>query len=433
MMNLLIIFRFFIIPLVILGISPGLGWAAFGPVESAKTWMDDTLATDLFGFMEVRNGWRLQSDDQKDSSIAEARLQADLGRDFGWGLARLKTDLVGDLIEEEARFEIREANFSFTPLDIIDVKAGRQVLTWGTGDLVFINDFFPKDWESFFIGRDSEYLKRPSDAVKTSFYFDFFNLDLVYTPYLNESRYIDGSRLSYWNGVENRIVGREVIFDDQQRSSFWHDAEFSMRLSRNIAGYELAAYGFSGFWKTPEGLDQNSMKLYYPRLRIYGASVRGTILGGIGNVEAGYYDSREDPAGDNPLVRNSEWRLLVGFERELGYELTGSVQGYVELKTDYNAYRRFLRSGSPHDDRDRHLLTVRLTKMLLNQNLRLSVFLYYSPTDQDGYLRPNAQYKLTDNWTIDGGGNIFFGEQDYTFFGQFQNNTNIYLGLRYNY
>ena len=31
------------------------------------------------------------------------------------------------------------------------------------------------------------------------------------------------------------------------------------------------------------------------------------------------------------------------------------------------------------------------------------------------------------------GGNIFFGDYPNTFFGQFQNNTNVYLGLRYSF
>ncbi|MFW6031595.1 MAG: hypothetical protein ACOC9T_03300, partial [Myxococcota bacterium] len=32
----------------------------------------------------------------------------------------------------------------------------------GTGDLVFLNDLFPKDWRSFLLGRDLDYLKAPS-------------------------------------------------------------------------------------------------------------------------------------------------------------------------------------------------------------------------------------------------------------------------------
>ena len=94
---------------------------------------------------------------------------------------------------------------------------------------------------------------------------------------------------------------------------------------------------------------------------------------------------------------------------------------------DYDAY---LSSAEQYvKDEYRHLFTLRLTKLLLNQNLILSFFVYYSPSDEDGYLRLNSQYKLTDQWAAVAGGNIFFGAEDHTFFGQFNENNNLYAGL----
>ena len=48
-------------------------------------------------------------------------------------------------------------------------------------------------------------------------------------------------------------------------------------------------------------------------------------------------------------------------------------------------------------------------------NLILSLFAYYSPSDNDGYLRPRVTYKIDDNLTVDGGFNYFLGEEEYTF------------------
>ena len=81
-----------------------------------------------------------------------------------------------DLNTGDGFIDLRELNILFTPIDIMDVKAGRQILTWGTGDLLFINDLFPKDWNSFLLGRDEEYLKAPSDAVFASFFPALGNL-----------------------------------------------------------------------------------------------------------------------------------------------------------------------------------------------------------------------------------------------------------------
>jgi len=46
---------------------------------------------------------------------------------------------------------------------------------------------------------------------------------------------------------------------------------------------------------------------------------------------------------------------------------------------------------------------------------------------------PNIHYKATDNLAVKTGANIFFGDHASTFFTQFQNNTNIYVALRYSF
>jgi len=394
----------------------------------------DKYGVDLNGFIEGRQGWRLQDDPyEKDSSVSEMRMQLDLSKDADWGVIKLKGDLVGDQVEEKAYAELRELNFAFSPLDFMDLKIGRQTLTWGTGDLLFINDLFPKDWKSFFIGRDNEYLKAPSDAIKGSLFFGLFNIDLIYSPVFNASQYIDGTRLSYWNAMLGRTAGRDFIFDDVERNRYFRDDEYAARLSKNIGGVELGLYGYHGFWKTPEGLEMNEVKLLYPKLSVYGASARGALWGGIGNIEIGYYDSSDDRDGDDPLVRNSEIRTLAGFERELAPDFTGGFQYYLEWMQEYETYKSTLPAGTAAKDEFRHVLTLRLTKLLMNQNLRLSLFTYYSPSDQDGYIRPKVHYKVTDQWAIETGANIFVGKDDYTFFGQFQNNTNAYASVRWSF
>ena len=87
---------------------------------------------------------------------------------------------------------------------------------------------------------------------------------------------------------------------------------------------------------------------------------------------------------------------------------------------------------SPRDE-NRHLFTLRLTRLLMDQNLTLSLFTFYSPSDNDTYLRPKANYKATDHWTLEAGGNIFLGEKVDTFFGQFERNSNLYAGVRYSF
>lgn len=391
------------------------------------------LPVEMHGFYEVRGGYRLQNDKyQKDMSIMEGRFQFDLFSYFDWGDVKVKGDALGDLVTEEGDFDLREANVFTRPTDFMDLKVGRQILTWGTGDLVFINDLFPKDWQSFFIGRDTEYLKAPSDAAKVSLFGDWANLDITYTPKFDPDRYIKGERISYWNPNLGRTAGRDAIIHTDKPDEWFRDSEIAARLYKNIENYELAFYGYSGYWKSPGGQDPSTNQAIFPDLNVYGASLRGTVGEGIGNVEIGYYDSADDQSGNDPMINNSEMRYLVGYTQEIGKDLTMGLQYYIEQMLDYGAYRRNLPSG-PARDEDRHLTTLRLTKLLMNQNLRLSLFTYYSPSDKDVYMRPNANYKASDNMAVEVGSNIFFGDYPHTFFGQFEDNTNIYTSLRYSF
>jgi hypothetical protein len=403
------------------------------------------LDTELHGFVDGRAGVRTQNDPYEDDrSLTELRVQLNSMTYFDWGELTARGDFVYDdlatdrgnvdLENGDGFFDLRELNVLFTPVDWSDVKVGRQILTWGTGDLLFINDLFPKDWNSFLLGRDEEYLKAPSDAVYASFFPSIGSFDIAYMPRMDADRYIDGRRVSYWNPAPppGSIAGQNAEIDADRRDEWFRDDEISARFYRPVLSYEAAIYSYHGFWKSPQGYDPASMNNYFPEMNSVGASAQGSLGSGLINAEAGYYDSSEDRSGTNPLIPNSEVRFLTGYEREVAKNLTAGFQYYLEWMQDYDDY---LAGVNPNTSRDevRHVLTLRLTKMLMNQNLMLGLFTFYSPSDNDAYFRPVATYKFSDHWMFTANGNIFVGEEDYTFFGQFKYNSNVNLGVRYSF
>ncbi|MCI5166273.1 MAG: hypothetical protein D3903_09300, partial [Candidatus Electrothrix sp. GM3_4] len=395
-------------------------------------------------------GTRLVDDENEDTlSIGEARAQLELTRDFDAFTLQFKGDLLADAVTEELEADIRSLNVAFRPSDVLDVKIGRMVSTWGTGDLVFINDMFPKDWQSFFIGRDDEYLKQASNSIRTGLFLGDYTIDLVYTPRFQGSEYVSGERLSYFNPGVGQIVGQNMIMADDAPDEYFEDDETSVRLSKRFGGVETALYGYMGFWQEPEGMDATTGKAIYPRLNVWGASARfpakelknlidsevfeKEIFRGVVNIEAGYYDSFDDDEGLNPYIRPSEYRFLIGYDLALAHELTGGFQYYLEMIDEYENYEQTVAPGMEARDEYRQMLTMRLTKMMMQQTLTLSLFAYYSPTDNDGYIRPKFKYKLTDNWQVDGGFNLFFGEDKHTFWGRFEDNSNAFVGVRYSF
>ena len=388
---------------------------------------------DVHGFTELRGGYRLRKDPyEKDMSVMESRLQLDFSSYNDWADFKYKSDVWGDGVTEQGDYDTRELWMFTRPTDFMDVKIGRQVLTWGTGDLLFLNDLFPKDWQSFLIGRDTEYLKAPSDAAKFSFFNDIANVDFVYTPQFDSDRYITGEYISYWNGNLGRRAGRDAIVHSDKPDRWFTDDEFAARIYKNINNYEVALYGYWGFWKSPGG-QTPSGKATFPKLDVYGASVRGQVGKGIGNAEVAYYRSKDDTSGDDSLVNNSEMRYLVGYTQEIAKDFNAGVQYYVEQMLNYDDYEDNQPASANDRDEFRHVVTLRLTKLLMNQNLNLSMFTFYSPSDEDAFLMPKVQYKATDNLLLEAGSNIFFGDHPHTFFAQFENNTSLYGAVRYSF
>jgi len=394
------------------------------------------LALSAHGFLEGAAGVRLTDNPSqpKDATLGEGRLQVELSQE-GPADSRLffKADLIGDAVEERGDADLREFYLDLSPAQVLDIRAGRQILTWGTGDLIFINDLFPKDFVSFFIGRSLEYLKLGNDAVKFSLYPGPFSLDLVAVPQFTPSEIPKEERLSFFNPFANRIAAPGESLSTRKPAATLENTELALRLYRTFGSYEGVLYGFRGFFKEPVGIDPAERTLIFPKLSAYGASLRGPFLQGIASVEFGYYDSREDRTGTNPLIENSSLKYLLGYERELRTDFTVRAQYYLEQMLDYGAYKASLPAGAPEKKEYRHLLFLRLTRFLRYQTVELSFIGFFSPSDEDGLVNPQVSYKITDRLSVASGANVFFGKKDFTQFGQLDKDDNLYLRLRASY
>ncbi|NNE17049.1 MAG: hypothetical protein HKN10_01110 [Myxococcales bacterium] len=373
----------------------------------------------------------------------EARFRLNLDATHQIVSARFRGDVFADAVERRIWFDIRDASIFVRGGSWFSMRFGRQVLTWGTGDFLFLNDLFPKDFNSFFIGRADEYLKAPSNSVQTTFMIKKVGLDLIWTPIFEPDRFINGQRLSFFNPLVGEIIGDrspitpiEPLFPEQRlRNGTVHG-----RLYGTAGAVELAAYGYVGYWMQPNALaltdpaDPNSIVgLTYARLAVYGASLRTPLFGGLFNVEAAFYDSFKDRAGTTPATPNSQFRGLVGYERELFPKFQMGLQYYLEytLKHDELTSSSFWPQYEQHEFR--HLITLRLNQLLVMDKLELSLFVFFSPDELDTYIRPRITYKVVEPLAIVIGANLMFGRDDYTFFGQLQENTNVYARLRYSF
>src|SRR3990172_6922576 len=79
----------------------------------------------------------------------EERLRGEVTGSSGPTDFNLKVDLVHDAIAGEESIEVREGYIDYRSTDY-DLRIGRQIITWGVGDLLFINATYPKNYNAFF-------------------------------------------------------------------------------------------------------------------------------------------------------------------------------------------------------------------------------------------------------------------------------------------
>jgi len=365
---------------------------------------------------------------------ADERLRLELSGDTASGSLSLlfKGDLFHDAVANRFDGTVREGYLDYSQA-WLDLRLGRQIITWGVGDLLFINDVFPKDWGAFFSGRPLEYLKLGVDAAKLHVATPALNAELVAIPFFRSDNLPSADRFFFFDplaGVSNRTL--------REPASTTGNTEVALRLYRRIFGSDVSLYAYRGYWRQPSlRPDQFSSPVqlqgFYPRLAAYGASAQRNVDAGLLSLEAGYYDSPDDRAGADPAIPNSQFRTLVGYQRQLASELTIGAQYYTESLMDYEAYKASLPTGFPVQDRTRHLLTARLTQFLKYQTWKLTVFTFYSPSDQDFLLIPEIWHAFTDRLHVAVGATVFGGQQPDTFFGQFDRNDNVYIVLRYDF
>jgi hypothetical protein len=385
-------------------------------------------------------------------TAAEARFRLNVDAVHEIASARFRGDVFVDGVESRVWFDIRDASIFVRGGNWFSMRFGRQVLTWGTGDFLFLNDLFPKDFNSFFIGRADEYLKAPSNSIQTTFMIKKVGLDLIWTPIFEPDRFIDGERLSFFNPLppEPGIIGDRSPLTPIQPASpdkRLRNGTVHGRLYGSAGPVELAAYGYVGFWPQPTALTgpldpTDPPQLTFARLAVYGGSIRAPLGGGLVNVEGAFYDSFDDRAGTDPTKPNSQFRGLAGYERELFPKFQMGLQYYLEYTLKHD---QLTNPGTPPGsqpgsywipylpNRFRHVLTLRLTQLLVMDKLELSLFTFFSPDELDTYIRPRITYKIIDPLAFVVGANLMFGRDDYTFFGQLKENTNVYVRLRYSF
>ena len=138
-----------------------------------------------------------------------------------------------------------------------------------------------------------------------------------------------------------------------------------------------------------------------PRLNHLGASLTGNAAAGVVWLEGAVRHAGETQR--NAVSRHflgSSAKLIVGYSREVGQDITASAQLQLEASTAYERYVAALAPGVQPVKRLGSTLHMRLQSHWMNQTLAAGVQLF-AGNEGDTHVNPFASWSPADGWTID--------------------------------
>ncbi len=422
-------------------------WAALGAVLAAPA--APAMELELHGFVQGAASLRA-------SSHRLAAPSALAGKRYNWLAAeeRLRLEATGDsddgsvgfvakvdalydnaLVQapgqaaNPASLDVRELWGEWRG-DLFEVRAGRQMMTWGVADRLFISDIWPKNWAAFYAGLPLEYMKLPVDALKITHFAGPVDIELVLAPRAQVDVVPDVNRWVVYMPPGMR--------GEKKPAGTLHAGEAGLRVHIPAGSWDFNLYAARTHWHQPDKAMDAQGFVIYPRLNVYAGTIQGGVLGGVLSLEAGLYQSVEDKNGTNPYIANSQQRWLVGYEHEIWPDATLALQVYGERMLHYQAYLRaaqqaFAAGQGPKPlPRHRIFYTANLRAQFLNQTL---VFALFAMHIQHGgtMVNPELSYAVNDALSVAAGGHVFKGGPDSWLLGMMKHDDNAYLWARWSF
>lgn len=379
---------------------------------------------EVHGFLQTNNSLRLFRSDDFASQLlkGEQRGQLELThKSSGWD-ANVKLDFFYDAVESEASTQLREGFVSYYGKNL-DLRVGKQIITWGVGDLVFLTDVFPKDWAGFITGAPIEYLKKGSTGLRANYGRKGVGVEAIVIPEFERDVFPTSDRLSFFAPYPQ--AANHVLAPSER-------PEYGLRLSKELKGFSTSLYLFSGRDPSPiVHFDQptSTATTRFGSLRMAGLSTQGNTKLGLLSGELAYYRT-EDRAGTDPEVNNPSLKALVGLERTLKGNETLGFQFIQDWMLNYGAYRDSLPGVFPSRDSVLNTMTVRWRNSLRNDTFKPTVFGLYNLNDRDWFVKAEAQVEIRPGLWYLVGAYLFGGAAPHTMFGQLAHDDNLYFTVR---
>lgn len=368
--------------------------------RSATAQDEDSLQVGIKGFVDTYHALRTEQPNNWMSS--RSRVRGELTIEKGHAGAFVSANLIHNaILSNHTGFQLREA-YAYYSDNHWDVRAGRQIITWGVADALRLTDIIsPMDYTEF-LAQDYDDIRIPVGGLRVRFSREKWSMEAVAIPV--------SSFFDLPTDAENPwSVGPIAIGAEPSHNAY--NMEYGGRLAFFLSGIDFSFSALHTWNKQPvlcNGVGE------YRRMTMLGADVSVPMGKFVVRGEVAEYLDELQTGGTRAASTNA----LLGIDWYAGNDWTLSAQ--------YS--HKYIALG---EHRNTALSTLRISKELLHNTLALQTFAYIDVTNGGVFNRLSADYALNDQIHAVIGYDYFHA--DGGMFAIYNKNSELFFKLKYSF
>lgn len=392
-----------------------------------------TAELDVKGFVDTYHAVRTKK--PNDFISSRTRLRMEMGVQQNDTFLFTSCNAVhNNMLSSLSGIELREAYMEYAS-ESWDFRIGRQIIVWGKADGIQITDIIsPMDYTEF-LARDYDDIRIPVDSLKVRVLRDSINFEMIWLPVFVPSILPKGD--NPW-AVQPKLSSNINVTYSQDiiPGKKLCNSEIGGKISFYFPGFDMAVSSFYTWTDLPvmdKSISQDInnttnviIQPHYHRLSFAGLEFSIPFNEFVMRSETAFYYGKyfEPEALSEKLFKKNTINYLIGIDWSPFGNWMITAQFVDNFILDYNELI----------DNEEHtmVVTLNVSKKLLRETLALSTMFYCTINGEDLFNRTSTDYALTDAIHVLTGFDVFSGDNN-GMFGQFKDNTEVWLKAKYNF
>lgn len=388
---------------------------------------DGGLHVGVKGFIDTYHALRIES--PNDWMASRSRVRGELTVEKGnAGMFVSANAVYNSLLKDQSGFFLREA-YLYYGKSSVDIRAGRQIITWGVADAIRLTDIIsPMDFTEF-LTQDYDDIRIPVNGIRVRYTRPKWSAEAIMIPVSSFYELSTDSDNPWAVNLPGVAVPYSINLDNMPEKQF-RNMEYGGRIGAYLSGVDFNLYALRTwnkmpvFRKTIAADGSLSCDGEYRRMTMLGADLSIPLGKFVVRAEAAeYLGEAQEPVVNADVVTRNSTNALIGVDWYAGNDWQLGLQySHKYISGKMSGISSYKNSG---------MATVRISKDLLHNTLSISNFGYVDVANGGVYNRLYADYALTDQIHAFLGYDFFHADKGQ--FAMYDCNSEVWIKLKYSF